>query len=84
MLSELFNRICLNFVGVEAQTLTVWRQAERYDVQKIIYVNKMDRRDADIKMACNSIEKHLQVPPLLLQLPVRENGKLVGKSQQIL
>lgn len=40
----------------------------------------MDRKDADIKMACNSIEKHLQVPPLLLQLPVRENRKLVGKS----
>lgn len=44
----------------------------------------MDRKDADIKMACNSIEKHLQVPPLLLQLPVKENGKLVGKSQQVL
>lgn len=66
---------------MEAQTLTVWRQAERYNVQRIIYVNKMDRKDADIKMACRSIEKHLQVPPLLLQLPAVKDGKLVGKSQ---
>lgn len=66
-------------VGVEAQTLTVWRQAERYHIPRIIYVNKMDRKDANITMTCNSIEKKLQIQPLLLQLPAVENGKLVGE-----
>lgn len=63
---------------MEAQTLTVWRQAERYEVPSIMYVNKMDRKDADVWMTCKSIEKKLQVTPLLLQLPIKENDKLIG------
>lgn len=70
------------FLGVEAQTLTVWRQAERYNVPRIVYVNKMDRKDADITMACKSIEKKLQIPSMLLQLPAVDNGKLVGKCHK--
>ncbi|VEN49354.1 unnamed protein product [Callosobruchus maculatus] len=62
--------------GVEAQTLTVWRQADKYNIPRIIYVNKMDRGDADIVMCCESIEKKLDTPSLLVQLPVVENGKL--------
>ncbi|CAH2011231.1 unnamed protein product [Acanthoscelides obtectus] len=61
--------------GVEAQTLTVWRQADKYNIPRIIYVNKMDRGDADISMCCESIEKKLDTPSLLIQLPVVEDGK---------
>lgn len=64
--------------GVEAQTLTVWRQADRYNIPRIIYVNKMDRSDADIHMCCSTIEKKLDIPSLLLQLPAVQNNKLVG------
>ncbi|XP_030765251.1 ribosome-releasing factor 2, mitochondrial isoform X2 [Sitophilus oryzae] len=63
--------------GVEAQTLTVWRQACRYNLPCIIYLNKMDRSDADIHMCCSSILKKLGVIPILLQLPVVENHKFV-------
>lgn len=64
---------------MEAQTLTVWRQADRYNIPRIIYANKMDRPDSNIDMCCASIQKKLEVPPVLLQLPFHENGKLVGK-----
>ncbi|XP_076268400.1 mitochondrial ribosome recycling factor 2 isoform X2 [Rhynchophorus ferrugineus] len=64
--------------GVEAQTLTVWRQADRYNIPRIIYANKMDRPDSDIGMCCDSIKKKLEVPPILLQLPYHQNGRLVG------
>lgn len=65
--------------GVEAQTLTVWRQADRYNLPRIIYVNKMDRADSDIHMCCSSIEKKFDLAALLLQLPARAEGKLTGK-----
>nr|XP_023028395.1 ribosome-releasing factor 2, mitochondrial [Leptinotarsa decemlineata] len=64
--------------GVEAQTLTVWRQADRNEIPRIIYVNKMDRVDSDILMCCDTIDKKLETTSLLLQLPVLENGKLSG------
>lgn len=64
--------------GVEAQTLTVWRQADQYCVPRIIYCNKMDRNDADLKMCCESIEKKLGVDTLCLQLPLVEKQKLIG------
>ncbi|XP_044728155.1 ribosome-releasing factor 2, mitochondrial [Chrysoperla carnea] len=65
--------------GVEAQTLTVWRQADRYKIPRIILVNKMDRQDADLTMCCKSIKQKLDIPPLCLQLPIKEDdGKLTG------
>ncbi|KAG5861264.1 hypothetical protein JTB14_013504 [Gonioctena quinquepunctata] len=64
--------------GVEAQTLTVWRQADRNEIPRIIYVNKMDRADSDITMCCRTIEDKLETTSLLLQLPVFENNKMVG------
>lgn len=63
---------------MEAQTLTVWRQADRYKLPRIAFVNKMDRHDASIEMCCKSIQKKLDVLPLLLQLPVIENSKFIG------
>ncbi|CAG9761363.1 unnamed protein product [Ceutorhynchus assimilis] len=64
--------------GVEAQTLTVWRQADRYNIPRIVYVNKMDRGDADVRMCCTSIEKKLDVPAVLLQLPAIRDNKIYG------
>lgn len=63
---------------MEAQTLTVWRQADRYKIPRIVFVNKMDRSDANIEMCCSSIEKKLEVPTLCLQIPVFESDKLIG------
>ncbi|EFA06892.2 ribosome-releasing factor 2, mitochondrial [Tribolium castaneum] len=64
--------------GVEAQTLTVWRQADRYKIPRIVFVNKMDRSDSNLFLSCKSIEEKLEVPVLCLQLPVIENGVLTG------
>lgn len=63
---------------MEAQTLTVWRQADRYKIPRIVFINKMDRADANIEMCCLSIENKLEVPSLCLQIPVFENDKLTG------
>lgn len=63
---------------MEAQTLTVWRQAERFNIPKIVYVNKMDRPNANIHLCCESITKKLECPYLLLQAPVLEDGKFTG------
>lgn len=70
---------CVSSKGVEAQTLTVWRQADRFSLPRIVYVNKMDRKDGDVYMCCASIEKKLDVPAVLLQLPAVKNGKLFGR-----
>ncbi|XP_026332850.1 ribosome-releasing factor 2, mitochondrial [Hyposmocoma kahamanoa] len=64
--------------GVEAQTLTVWRQATGYRVPRILYLNKMDRLDSNEMSCVRSIEEKLQATPLLLHLPVRHNDRLVG------
>lgn len=64
---------------MEAQTLTVWRQADRFSLPRIVYVNKMDRKDGDVHMCCASIEKKLDVPAVLLQLPAVKDGKLFGR-----
>jgi len=64
--------------GVEAQTLTVCRQADRYNIPKLIYVNKMDRMDADFDMSLHSIKSKLNVEVLPVQVPVKEAGVLKG------
>lgn len=68
-----------NYIGVEAQTITVWKQSEKYKIPKVIFVNKMDRADANVFMSCDSVEKKLECPTIMLQLPVKENNKLLGK-----
>lgn len=66
--------------GVEAQTVTVWRQADRYTLPSIIYVNKMDRNDANFSMCLDSIQLKLGAVPLPVQLPVYQPGN--GRSFQ--
>ncbi|KAL3286202.1 hypothetical protein HHI36_000712 [Cryptolaemus montrouzieri] len=64
--------------GVEAQTLTVWSQSDRYKLPRIIFLNKMDRVDANVNMCLESIKQKLAIIPLCLQKPVKEAGKLQG------
>ncbi|MFN2545426.1 MAG: elongation factor G [Actinomycetota bacterium] len=55
--------------GVEPQTETVWRQANRYDVPRMCFINKMDRTGADFERTVHMIEDRLHAVPLVLQLP---------------
>ncbi|XP_050664010.1 ribosome-releasing factor 2, mitochondrial [Leptidea sinapis] len=64
--------------GVEAQTLTVWRQANGYRVPRILYLNKMDRPDADVLQCERSIRDKLRVTPLMVHTPIVQEGKLIG------
>jgi elongation factor G len=56
--------------GVEAQSETVWRQADKYRVPRIAFINKMDREGADFFATLGEIEKRLESRPLCLALPV--------------
>jgi elongation factor G len=56
--------------GVEAQSETVWRQANKYKVPRICFINKMDRVGADFVMSVNSIKEKLNAEPLPIQVPV--------------
>jgi elongation factor G len=61
--------------GVEPQSESVWRQADRYGVPRIAFVNKLDRAGADLDAAVASIRQRLTVIPLVTQLPIgREDG----------
>ncbi|KAK2579046.1 hypothetical protein KPH14_002839 [Odynerus spinipes] len=64
--------------GVEAQTLTVCRQAEKYKIPMIIYVNKMDRSDADLEKSLRSVELKLNVNALPTQYPIKTGDTLEG------
>ncbi|MFC2021821.1 elongation factor G [Chloroflexota bacterium] len=56
--------------GVEAQSETVWRQADRYHVPRICFINKMDRIGANYHRTISMIEERLQAKPLPIQLPL--------------
>lgn len=56
--------------GVEAQSETVWRQADRYHVPRIVFINKMDREGADFATVFNDIEPRLGGRPVAIELPV--------------
>lgn len=64
--------------GVEAQTLTVWKQASGYRVPRILYLNKMDRGDASAEACARSVKEKLNAQPLLLHTDVRLEGRLIG------
>lgn len=67
--------------GVEAQTMTVWSQSERYELPKIIFANKMDRLDADFEGCVDDVRTKLDVCPIPLQVPFREkNGSFKGNE----
>ncbi|MBP5497741.1 MAG: elongation factor G [Bacteroidales bacterium] len=64
--------------GVEAQSETVWRQANKYDVARICYVNKMDRAGANFQSVVNQIQDKLKAHPLPLQLPIGSEDDFSG------
>src|SRR2546428_4796518 len=64
--------------GVEPQSETVWRQADKYRVPRICFVNKMDRVGADFTRTLEQIETKLQGNPVAIQLPIGSEDKFVG------
>src|SRR6186713_3482320 len=64
--------------GVEPQSETVWRQADKYRVPRICFVNKMDRIGADFKRTLSQIETKLQGNPVAIQLPIGSEDKFIG------
>lgn len=64
--------------GVEPQSETVWRQADRYKVPRICFVNKMDRVGASFERTCQMIVDRLAVNPLLIQLPIGREDTFRG------
>src|SRR5690349_9938739 len=64
--------------GVEPQSETVWRQADKYRVPSICFVNKMDRIGADFKRSLSQIETKLGGNPVAIQLPIGAEDKFIG------
>ena len=64
--------------GVEPQTETVWRQADRYNVPRIVFVNKMDKIGADFEMCLKTIRDRLGVKAVPIQLPIGSEASLRG------
>ena len=64
--------------GVEPQSETVWRQADKYRVPRICFVNKMDRIGADFKMTLEQISSKLGGNPVAVQLPIGSEDKFQG------
>ena len=64
--------------GVQPQTETVWRQANRYQVPRIVFVNKMDRAGADFLKVVNQMKDRLRTSPIPLQLAVGAEEKFKG------
>src|SRR5450432_2318678 len=64
--------------GVEPQTETVWRQADRYNVPRIVFVNKMDKIGADFQMCLRTIRERLGVKAVPIQLPIGSEINLKG------
>ncbi|HEY5891102.1 MAG TPA: elongation factor G [Acidimicrobiia bacterium] len=64
--------------GVEPQSETVWRQADRYGVPRICFINKLDRTGADFYFDVDSIVERLGANPLVMQLPIGTEADFVG------
>ncbi len=64
--------------GVEPQSETVWRQADKYGVPRICFINKMDKMGADFEHAVDTIRKRLNARPVAIQLPIGQEDKFRG------
>ncbi len=69
--------------GVEAQSETVWHQAERYHVPRLCFINKMDRIGAEFEMVVDEIRTRLSANPILLQLPMGVGDQFKGQIDLI-
>lgn len=65
--------------GVEAQSETVWHQAQRYGVPRLCFVNKMDRLGADFQAVVDEIRNRLMTTPIVVQLPMGSGDDFVGQ-----
>jgi elongation factor G len=64
--------------GVEAQSETVWRQATKYNVPRVCFVNKMDKLGADFDFSFNSIIERLGAPAVAVQIPIGQSSTFQG------
>ncbi|MVT26570.1 elongation factor G [Nesterenkonia alkaliphila] len=64
--------------GVEPQSETVWRQADKYNVPRICFVNKMDKLGADFYFTVDTIKSRLGAKPLVMQLPIGAENDFIG------
>lgn len=64
--------------GVEPQSETVWRQADKYNVPRICFVNKMDKLGADFYFTVDTIVSRLKAKPLPLQIPIGSESSFIG------
>jgi elongation factor G len=64
--------------GVEPQTETVWRQADKYNVPRLIFVNKMDKTGADFYFCLDTLDKRLGIKPVVMQLPIGAETEFKG------
>ena len=64
--------------GVEPQSETVWRQADKYGVPRICFINKMDKMGADFEHAIDTIRKRLNARPVAIQLPIGQEAAFKG------
>jgi elongation factor G len=64
--------------GVEPQSETVWRQADKYGVPRICFINKMDKMGADFERAVDTIRKRLNARPVAIQIPIGQEAKFKG------
>ena len=64
--------------GVEAQSETVWRQADKYKVPRICFINKMDKIGADFEHSVRSLRERLRAHPVVVQLPIGQESRFRG------
>ncbi len=64
--------------GVEPQSQTVWRQADKYKVPRICYINKLDRTGASFDYCVKTIRERLNATPLIIQLPIGAEANFIG------
>ena len=64
--------------GVEPQSQTVWRQADRYNVPRICFINKLDRTGANFAYCVDTIKNRLNATPLVMQLPIGAESDFIG------
>ena len=64
--------------GVQPQSETVWRQADKYNVPRICFINKMDKAGADFEHVIETILKRLGARPVAIQIPIGAEAKFQG------
>lgn len=64
--------------GVQPQSETVWRQADKYKVPRLVYINKLDRMGADFERVVHEIKDKLGAKPILMQIPIGKESNLEG------